>query len=134
MSTSIILTSSNGQLTLLYAVLFDYLECDISKRAKSAGIGLSPSLIDARLLFSEDSTYSVEHTPEKQTTEMSTLDGMILNHEARWRQRHETSSIGCSTRKKGGVSGLVPKLVRRSSNLVWCSPSDFAHLWVSSQE
>ena len=81
----------------------NYLECDISKRAKTAGIvGLSRSLIDTRLLFSEDSTYSVEHTPEKQTTEMSTLDGMILGHEARWRQRQETSSIRCSTRKKRG--------------------------------
>ena len=84
-------------------MLFDYLECDVSKRTKMAGIvGLSPSLIDVRLLLSEDSTYSLEHTPEKQTTEMSTLDGMILGHEARWRQRQETSSIGCSTRKKKG--------------------------------
>ena len=84
-------------------MLFNYLECDVLKRTKMAGIvGLSPSLIYARLLFSEDSTYSLEHTPEKQRTEMSTLDGMILGHEAWWRQRQEPSRIGCSTRKKGG--------------------------------
>ena len=116
-------------------MLFDYLECDVLKRTKMAGIvGLSPSLIDARLLFSEDSTYSLEHTPEKQRTEMSTLDGMILGHEARWRQRQETSSIGCWTNlKKGGVSGLVTKLVRRSSIPVCCSSSDFSRLWNQAQ-
>ena len=116
-------------------MLFDYLERDISRRTKTADIvGMSPSLIDARLLFSEDSTYSVEHTPEKQTTEMSTLDGMILGHEASWRQRQETSNIGCLTRNKGGVSGLVTKLVRRSSNLVCCSSSDFPRSWNQAQK
>ena len=132
MSTSIILTSSNGPLLLPYAG--DALECGISRRTKTADIvELTPSLINARLLFSEYSTYSVEHTPEKQTTEMCTLDGMILGHEARWRQRQETSSIGCSTKKKGGFSGLVTKLVRRSSNLVCCASSNFPRLWNQAQ-